>query len=410
MLFRQEVMDQQKRVGMGEVIINQPRIFAIMTTAFILIGCCFVAVVAFGTYTRKETVLGYLAPEAGIAPVHANRGGILGEILVSEGDHVEIGDAIAQLSLDSAGPDSLHSLRAQIARMQSRIQEAELQYRTQSALYDGEALENSYAVGALEADLEQLHRSEALARESVDLATGQWERWQDLAARGLAPNVEVERLRQSLINARAGLQALQRQILDRESQLRSAVQALELLPARRDLALSRARSELIALEQSEQELERAAGYTLTAPIAGRVTSMQATVGQAARADHPIATIMPDGAMLRAYLLVPTGSAGFIEAGQEVRIRVDAFPYQRFGTIAGLVANLSNSALTPGELAAPIQMDQPVYRMSVDLPVQSVSAYGVNQPLQSGMLLSADVIVDQRPLWRWFVDPVLAGRG
>lgn len=72
-------------------------------------------------------------------------------------------------------------------------------------------------------------------------------------------------------------------------------------------------------------------------------------------------------------------------------------------------SLSNAVLTPAEIAAPIQVQQAVYRLTVDLSAQSMRAYGVEEALQPGMTLSADVIVDNRPLWRWFIDPILAIR-
>lgn len=409
MLFRQEVIEGQSQSGMGDVIISQPRIFAVMTTAFVVIAFVFAGIAAYGTYSRKETVPGYLAPQNGVAPIFAQRGGIVTEIFVAEGDRVVAGDPIVRLSLDSANAEDDASLAAQIARVDARIREARLQLEARSQLFGGEEAELALRIEGLEADLDQLSRSADLARESAALAERQWERWQSLSERGLAPNAEVERVRNSLINAQGVLQDIARQRLERERQLSEVRHQVTQLPTRRDLELSRARDSVTALEQARRDLERAAGYTIPAPIAGRVTSVQASIGLAVRPELPLAALVPEGEVLRAHLLVPTSAAGFVEPGQAVRLRIDAFNYQRFGTVEGHVADLSTSALSPSELAAPISVQAPVYRLSVDLARQSVSAYGSSQPLQPGMTLSADVIVDERPLWRWVMDPVLAVR-
>lgn len=40
----------------------------------------------------------------------------------------------------------------------------------------------------------------------------------------------------------------------------------------------------------------------------------------------------------------------------------------------------------------------------------MNAYGAAKALHAGMTLQADLIIDERALWRWFLDPVLAVRG
>ena len=295
MLFRQEVIEGQSQSGMGDVIISQPRIFAVMTTAFVVIAFVFAGIAAYGTYSRKETVPGYLAPQNGVAPIFAQRGGIVTEIFVAEGDRVVAGDPIVRLSLDSANAEDDASLAAQIARVDARIREARLQLEARSQLFGGEEAELALRIEGLEADLDQLSRSADLARESAALAERQWERWQSLSERGLAPNAEVERVRNSLINAQGVLQDIARQRLERERQLSEVRHQVTQLPTRRDLELSRARDSVTALEQARRDLERAAGYTISAPIAGRVTSVQASIGLAVRPELPLAALVPEGA-------------------------------------------------------------------------------------------------------------------
>jgi membrane fusion protein len=408
-LFRKQVLDEQARTGLGDVIINQPRIFAVMTFATIVTTLLMVAVVIFGTYSRKETVSGYLAPTDGIATVYASRGGVVSRVGVSEGDLVRAGDPLISLTMDGAGSASPQSIAAQIVQTDDLIREARLQHAAQETLLDGEREHWEHTLEDIAEELQHREARESLLEEQVTIAFAQLTRWEEMAQRGLAPQAAVDVRRQNWISAQANLEELRRIILTSRSRLLDAGHSLELLPTRRELELSRTRSAITSLEQSKRDLERAAGYTLSAPIDGRIASLQANVGLTARGDQPLVAIVPDGTMLRAHILVPTRSAGFIDLGQEVRIRIDAFPYQRFGAINGYVESLSTVSLTPSEVVALIQVQEAVYRLTVDLPVQSMSAYGVEQPLQPGMTLSADIIVDERPFWRWFVDPVLSAR-
>jgi membrane fusion protein len=89
--------------------------------------------------------------------------------------------------------------------------------------------------------------------------------------------------------------------------------------------------------------------------------------------------------------------------------VDAFPFQQYGVIQGQVREIARSALRPGEINAPIEFKEPVYRVRVALIGPGIRAYGVDKPLQPGMTLKADVITDKRTFMSWLLDPLLAAR-
>jgi membrane fusion protein len=99
----------------------------------------------------------------------------------------------------------------------------------------------------------------------------------------------------------------------------------------------------------------------------------------------------------------------VNTGQNVRLMVDAFPFQQYGVIQGQIREISRSATRPGEMAAPIDFKEPVYRVSVALSTDAITAYGIARPLQSGMTLKADVITDKRTFMSWLLDPLLAAR-
>jgi membrane fusion protein len=113
--------------------------------------------------------------------------------------------------------------------------------------------------------------------------------------------------------------------------------------------------------------------------------------------------------LQAELFFPTRAFGFVRPGQQVRILYDAFPYQKFGTYRGSVTRISHSILTGNETTGPIALKEPAYRVSVALERPDIDAYGLKMPLQPDMLLKADVVLEQRSLMRWLLDPVLSAR-
>src|SRR5215218_1399161 len=192
----------------------------------------------------------------------------------------------------------------------------------------------------------------------------------------------------------------------RQNQLTEQRSALEQLPV---VAADRMRSlqgELSTLEQRIAEINGRRAYVIRAPVAGRVSSLQAMVGRPADPRQLQLSIVPDGGALQAELFVPTRAAGFVRTGQRVRILYEAFPYQNFGAYGGRIVKVSRTVLTPADTAAPVELKQPAYRVTVALDRPDVDAYGEKIPLQPDMLLRADIILDSRALMSWILNPLL----
>src|SRR5207248_7705638 len=120
-------------------------------------------------------------------------------------------------------------------------------------------------------------------------------------------------------------------------------------------------------------------------------------------------IVPDDSPLQAELLIPTRAAGFVRIGQTVRFLYDAFPYQNFGAYTGRITELSHTVLTKSDTAGPIAPEEPVYKAIAVLDRPDVDANGKAVPLQAGMLLKAQIILDRRTLASWILDPLLHKR-
>jgi membrane fusion protein len=137
--------------------------------------------------------------------------------------------------------------------------------------------------------------------------------------------------------------------------------------------------------------------------------LQVSKGQTVQPQRLQLEIVPDGSPLQAELLIPTRAAGFVRIGEQVRFQYDAFPYQNFGAYTGWISELSHTVLTKSDTAGPIAPEEPVYKAVAVLDRPDVDANGKKMPLQAGMLLKAEVILDRRSLASWILDPLLHKR-
>jgi len=149
---------------------------------------------------------------------------------------------------------------------------------------------------------------------------------------------------------------------------------------------------------------------IRAPMAGVVTNVSVNRGQSIAQDAPLATVLPKGSGMHVELLVPTRAIGFVAKGQEVVLRYDAFPYERFGQYRGVVSDIGRNVWTAGERVGPLSAREPVYRVDVALDRQNVSALGQEFPLRPGMLVNADLLLEKRTLLEWIFEPVLQLKG
>jgi membrane fusion protein len=102
--------------------------------------------------------------------------------------------------------------------------------------------------------------------------------------------------------------------------------------------------------------------------------------------------------------VQSAAIGFVKVGQNVRLAVDAFPYQRFGTVKGKVLTVASSAVSA---QGPNGTTVMVYPVTVALDQERVSAFGRQEALVSGMTLTARIITEKQSLLKWLFEPLFA---
>lgn len=406
-LFRKEVVDQQSQRLQGEVVLAVPlttRLLALVAIAIVVAVAVFVST---ASYARKEMVSGWLTPERGVVRASALTGGQLEALLVDEGDVVQAGDTLARLRLDaqtsggSAGAQILESLQSQ-SEAAARGAEAEI------ARLQSDAARLRATIAGLEQEGEGLRAEIALQRERVSLADDQVARAEQLVERGFMSGREFDDRQSQALQARQTLAGLERSRTTLTRQIADARGELDAIPLRIEAERARAEAARAALEERTRTAEARTHVLITAPIDARVAALPERAGAMVGAGETVAVLIPRGDRLVAELYTPSRAAGFIAPGQEVRLMYQAFPHQRFGAGRGQITQVSTTVLAPSEVSLPgLQLNEPVFRVVAELEAETVEAYGEEIPLQPGMMLTADIVVDRRTLIEFLFDPLFA---
>ncbi|MCJ9761423.1 protein secretion protein, partial [Agrobacterium sp. SHOUNA12C] len=278
-LFRTQAIEHRRRLR-GEVMIAQPVSHGVMTAilgVFVVIGATYLMT---GTYARKETVQGYVAPTGGLAQLYATKGGIVTRVLVHEGDVVTQGQPMVELSLETTGADGQVGKKLRL-ETQARIQAIDTQITAAKARFDEEGRRLSARVEGLGGELASQEQRLESERRLQALQTDDAGRYAQLQIKGSGTRFELSRRQQQILAQESVIHELERQKEQRQGDLGDARSQLASLPAERDDKLAQLQGLRSEMEQSLAQLQVNRAYVMVAPVAGRVAALQAQPGQTA---------------------------------------------------------------------------------------------------------------------------------
>lgn len=394
LLFRQEVIDARRQRLAGTVIAATPpsaKLYTIILLAIVVAGGLFLA---FGGYASSAQVRGVVAYDAGIARVYSAAGAEIREIHVRNGQQVEAGAPLVTLALVQGEQGA----SAQIAQVANQDSELARQYELASTIGSTETSALHQQKSTYQNMIASLERQRSLAAGQIDLSQAALRRATRLAGEGAGTQRQVEDSRANLLARRSELESINERLIGQREALRN----VEAQIAQKSLETSRTQSVLsaqrAALAEQREQLMRSDRLVLTAPVAGQVSDVSVQVGQRAMPERSLVTIVPAGSQLEIWLYAPTRAVGFARSGQQVRLHFDAFPHQKYGAGQGVVTEVSNVPVEPGNVQAELRIEEPVFRIRVrieNLPSRVAEAM---QAMRPGMTLTANLVLERRNLW------------
>jgi membrane fusion protein len=355
--------------------------------AYVTITLFLVAIVVALLVQVPETVSGrfMLVPRDGADPVRALKEGVVSEVRVHEGDVVARNTVLMVIR---SAPLSDRFSEKRTLENQRRTDEAE-EVRLKARVTFLEQLIASRQHRATQ--------TRALADSALaGMRTGSVARLDatrlDIEASTLVEDVQVAT--NDLVDTRAAVARLTR---DEEAR------DLEYRETKRGLAenIETARIRIGALQGDLVNLTDA-GLVILAPCEGTVLRLRVgSPGAIVSEGEILSELACVGHRLEAEFSLPQSGVPMVRPGQQVKLRFDAFPYQRFGVHFGTVRWLGPTGMMGGDSTA--------FRALIDLRGDSIRVRGQPRPLLAGMGGLADVVVGRRSLVSYAVEPIRALR-
>ncbi len=409
-LFRKEAIKNNTQRLLGEVLLIRPISFWIFTVSIMLVVAMVGALLLFGKFARRETVAGYLVPDKGLVRVYAPFNGIIDQKHITDGQKVTKGQNLLEVTTERGTKDSLSINQQLITRLEEQKARLKQRITDETQVLDSEGSRLSVILTNHKSEHYQIIKQLQSQREQLELIKGQWGRYKELRKKGLVSEDELLIKRNAYFNAKTAIDATKRLQINKQTEIANIQKQLEQSPLRKSNRLQELEHQYGQLEERLIELKNSRSYMIKAPVNGRITSTQVNLGQNVSSTVPILTVIPENTVLFAELFLPSRAIGFVKKNQKVLMRYDAFPYQRYGLYEGKIVQIAEAVIHPNETSIPIATQEPVYRIKVALDVQNINAYGKEMRLQSGMSIAADIILEERSLGQWLLEPIYSLKG
>jgi hemolysin D len=376
--------------------------------------------------------------------------GVVRRILVQDGSRVQAGQALVELDATNASADKtavqeqLKAAASEAARSQAItnallnneqlvLLNAGLQANKVLKLSPPEAtalqaqLAAEWAdirakLGKLASEVSRRQAEIATVKEqvaklstTVPLAIKREQDFEKLADQGfVASHTGQDRTRER-IELERDLATQQARLLEAQATLAEThtTKTAYLMETRRQLAdrLATAQLKTTQLTQDQAKAsQRERLSTLVAPVAGTVQQLAIhSVGGVVTQAQPLMVIVPDEAQVTAEVVIDNKDIGFVNAGQEVTVKLETFAYTRYGTIPAKVSRVSADAVVDDKRAASAAgsgvTNNATFPATLTLSQNSINIDGKQVRLTPGMNLTAEIKTGQRRVIEYLLSPI-----
>ncbi len=404
-LFRVEVLRHRGDRLHGEVGLATPLAWQVIGLLLLAAHVAGAAFLVTASYSRVETAVGTVTLDKGLATIVPSRAGVTAVLPVVEGQKVKAGQLLAQIRSEEdmiGGNTASARVRNSLAEQGSQLAAQGNFLITASSAERGRLQEQ---VRGIAGELDSLEAQISDQRRLIDVASSDFENAQRVAVNGFISRRDLDLRQTTLLSRRQQLAQLEQLRASKAAAIAEAERTMTQAQATAESQRAGAKSQRAGLAQLLAQAELSRGYNITSPVDGVVTALTARLGQPVNVQQQLMMVVPANAKLRVELYVPTSAAGFVRPGQDVRVAIDAFPYQQFGALPARVGSVSAATIArpgAGDLAQ-------VYLVTAELDQPWIKAFGKRQPLIPGMTLTARIVTERRSLMKWLFEPIFAVR-
>jgi HlyD family secretion protein len=381
----------------------------------------------FGSLDRIVVAPGKIATRTPLIVMQPFTTSRIQGIAVLPGDHVRKGQVLVTFDPAFAQADvaslahKVERTTAQIARLEAQLDgtpfvpEAGTEWATQAQIftqesetYAAEMAQRDSRMRGLESQLRAQRDALASLVQQREMSHKVVDIYKRLADQKAGAPLDVMRAQSNALEADTkvtGTAGDIRKLEEQHAELAAERRAyLDKWRSDHNQQLVQARQEFAEASETLNKAQRLREFTqLRAPADGTILEIaDRSVGSVLREAETLLTLVPDGAHLYVEANVPSRDISYVKVGDEVQVKLEAYPFQRQGTLKGRLAVLSADSIQLKEG----DQTRLVYRAQVQLTdtPRAIAARGFR--MRPGLVATAEIKTGDRSIAEYVLDPML----
>lgn len=356
----------------------------------------------FGKVDIVVSARGKVIPDGEIKIIQPLETGVVKEIHVKEGDFVKQGQTLIEIDTSTTQPQ-LQSLQANLDYINTERQrlKGEIVQNAENSYTQNELAKSAYA------DLQNqlASKNHEIKRLKEEVANSQ---------KQLTLNLDKERRMREVedIISRNDLDKVHAENMDYRSRIASLNQQIKGIEKEKDYIRTNFRTQNLTqladrdkqaneLEANIKEIEfKKQQQNIISPVDGYVNTMLVhTIGGVVTPAEKVISIVPADSPLSIKVSVLNKDIGFIKEGMSVQVKIDTFDFQKYGMIEGKVKKVSKDSVEDEKQGL-------IYDVFITPVTKTLRVDGVDQPISTGMGLSAEIKTGKRRIIEFFIYPII----
>ena len=382
-----------------------------------------------GTVDRIVVAPGKIATQTPLLVMQPFTTSRVVEIAVKAGDHVTKGQLLARFDPAFAQADvaslqqKVASLSAESERLEDqlsgktftaqdndppeRLTQAQI-FAQQASDYRAEMDQRESRLAAIDAAIHTDENAMPGIRQQLGMSQRVVDMYNRLQREKAAATLDILRSQSSLIDAQIKLRNTQgdldKQVATRAEAVQERQAFLQKWRSDHNQSLVESRQKLAEASETLNKANRMHDLTeLTAPFDATVQDVaQRSTGSVMREAETLVTLVPDDADLYVEADVPARDVGYLSVGDTARVKLEAYPFQRFGTATG-VLTVINPDSTQVDEKEPAKR---IYHVQVKLMEKAGALVARKIHLKPGLVVSAEIKTGTRTIASYVLNPVL----
>ena len=386
----------------------QPALLSKPMSGFLIAILCVVVLTLIGVVTTtlqfpsRERARGVLVPVDGWVRVTATTYATVRRRHVDPGTSVRAGDVLFELASGRGMTSGMSIGQSLLSDLKERQTALKARLAASASKFEHDRKAQGAASESLQRQIEKLRIEVDAHGRRLGIANQRLQSGQALSDRGGLSGFALLDLADEVESRTATLALKERALAVALADLEASKARLAGLSKREDQEVAVIRGETHSLAMERTRILGNEMAKILAPRAGHASSIMANVGDWITPGDVLLDILPEGSLYKAQLSVGSSGIGNLAVGQEVRLLLDAFPFEHHGVQHGRVANISETTVGPwrGPLGVTPEVERARFVVDVVFPQGFDLDEESQRSLRPGMTVEADLVREYRTLADW----------